>query len=179
LAGRGDWGGILVWPGTAAETGHAFPYRAEPAEVLAAGGKAVAARALDAALPARRPAVRPSERRQATVLFANVGGFAALYDTLPPERLKALLDRCFAELEAGVRSYGGVVDKYVGECLMALFGVPNAIEHAPRQALNTAIDLPRRIPALQENAQGPSVLPAPLTPHIRINTRPGHSREVG
>src|SRR5262249_60732935 len=94
-------------PRPAAEPGGASPHRAGPAEGPGARGDAVAARALDAALPARRPVVRPSERRQATVLFANVGGLATLYETLPPERLKALLDRCFAELEAGVRGYGG------------------------------------------------------------------------
>src|SRR5262249_56251389 len=161
LAATGESGGILVCPRPAAETGDAFPYRAEPAEVPAARGDAIAARALDAALPARRPVVRPSERRQATVLFANVGGLATLYETLPPERLKALLDRCFAELEVGVRSYGGGVDKYVGECLMALFGRPHALQHPPRHAVKPALHPPRPPPALPQDPPNPGRLPAP------------------
>jgi class 3 adenylate cyclase len=61
-------------------------------------------------------------------------GFDALSAHYSPEALTQLLNRCFGTLEAVVRGYGGVVDKYIGERLMALFGVPNAIENAPRQA---------------------------------------------
>ena len=172
-------GGILVCPNTAAATEDAFPYRVEPPRVLVRGGEPVAARALDGGTRAPRPVVRPSERRQATVLFANVGGFAALYHTLPPERLKTLLDRCFAKLEGAVQSYGGVVDKYMGECMMALFGVPNAIEHAPRQALNAAIDLGRRLAAFQEEPEVRGALPVPLTLQIAINTGLVVAGEVG
>jgi class 3 adenylate cyclase/tetratricopeptide (TPR) repeat protein len=179
LADTCEAGGVLVCPRTAAETTDAFPYRTEPPRVLVRGGEPVAARALDGEPRARRPVVRPSERRQATVLFANVRGFAALYDRLPPERLKALLDRCFAELDAAVRSHGGVVDKYVGECVMALFGVPNAIEHAPRQALNAAIELRRRLAAFQEEPEIRDLLPVPLTLQIGINTGLVIAGEVG
>jgi class 3 adenylate cyclase/tetratricopeptide (TPR) repeat protein len=172
-------GGILVCPRTAAETRDAFPYRALPPRLLAPGGAPVATSALDGEPRTRRRVVRPSERRQATVLFANVRGFSALYGSLPPERLKGLLDRCFGELEDAVQSYGGVVDKYVGECMMALFGLPNAIEHAPRQALNAAIDLRRRLAALQAEPGIRAALAVPLTLQIGINTGLVIAGEVG
>ncbi len=179
LAATCETGGILVCPRTAAETDDAFPYRSEATRVVGAGGEPVVARALEGEARPPRPAVRPSERRQATMLFANVGGFAALYGTLPAERLKALLDRCFGELEAAVQAYGGVVDKYVGECMMALFGVPNAIEHAPRQALNAAIDLRRRLAAFLEEPEVRAALLVPLTLQIGINTGLVIAGEVG
>jgi class 3 adenylate cyclase len=104
------------------------------------------------------------------VLFANVEGLAEVHAALPPARVRAVLDRCFGELEAAVQSHGGVVDKYVGDCVRALFGVPNAIEQAPRQALNAAIDLRRRLDALQDDPEVRAALPGPLAPHIGINT---------
>jgi class 3 adenylate cyclase/tetratricopeptide (TPR) repeat protein len=176
LGGRCGAGAILVCSRTAAEAGDGFPY---PPRMLLPDGEPVAARALDGEARMIRPVVRPSERRQATVLFASVGGFAALYGSMPPERLRALLNRCFGDLEAAVQSHGGAVDKYVGESVMALFGVPNAIEHAPRQALNAAIDLRRRLAAFQEEPEIRAALLAPLTLRIGINTGLVIAGEVG
>jgi class 3 adenylate cyclase/tetratricopeptide (TPR) repeat protein len=84
---------------------------------------------------------RDSERRHATIVFAEVLGLEPLAHVLSPERFIELLNRCCATLEPAVQRYGGAVDKFVGPTLMALFGVPTAIEHAPRQALNAAIEL--------------------------------------
>ena len=85
---------------------------------------------------------RASERRVATVMFADISGFTAMSERLDPEEVTAVVNRCFEALEAAVRSHGGFVDKYIGDCIMALFGVPMAIEHAPRQALNAAANIP-------------------------------------
>ena len=155
--------GILLCPRTTAEAAGDAPQSTGAARAPAPHGGSVES-------ASSKPAGRPSERRQATVLFANVRGIDALHAAMPSARAQALRDRCFGELEAAVRSHGGVVDKYVGECLMALFGVPNAIEHAPRQALNAAIDLRRRLDTLQDDPEIRAALPGPLAPHIGINT---------
>jgi len=109
---------------------------------------------------------RGSERRQATVVFAEVVGFDSLARAMAPERFIQLLNRCFAALEPAVHTYGGVVDKYVGETVMALFGVPNAIEHAPRQALNAAIEMRHALQRFVEE-QG---LVGQLQLHVGVNS---------
>src|SRR6185369_15878270 len=85
------------------------------------------------------------------------------------------LNDCFAMLETVIRSHGGIVDKYIGECVMALFGVPNAIENAPRQAINAAIEIRNRIEELNRG----EALPAPLAVHMGINTGLVIAGEIG
>src|SRR5262249_42431643 len=125
--------------------------------------------------PPGRRVKRPSERRQATVVFADITGFDAAAEHRSPDEMTLLLNRCFAELEAIVRTYGGVVDKYIGECLMALFGVPNAIENAPRQAINAAIEIRNRIEQLKRDG----VLPEQLDVHMGVNTGLVIAGEIG
>jgi len=107
-----------------------------------------------------------SERRQATVLFADVSGFTAMSEAMDPEDVTTAMNRCFEMLEAAVESYGGHVDKYIGDCVMALFGVPKAIEQAPRQAVNAAIEMRRRLYALNQERR----LPVALDIHVGVNT---------
>lgn len=99
----------------------------------------------DAGHPAARSARRGSERRQVTVVFAEVAGLDALVHVLAPEVFTQLVNRCFAALEPAVHGHGGVVDKYIGATVMALFGAPTAIEEAPKQALNAAIEMRNRL----------------------------------
>jgi class 3 adenylate cyclase/tetratricopeptide (TPR) repeat protein len=107
-----------------------------------------------------------SERRQATVLFADISGFTAMSEKLDPEELTVAINRCFATLAEAVSAHGGHVDKYIGDCVMALFGVPHALEKAPTHAINAAIEMKNRLAALNAEAG----LPAPLDLHIGINT---------
>lgn len=107
-----------------------------------------------------------SERRQATVLFADISGFTAMSEKLDPEELTVAINRCFATLAEAVNAHGGHVDKYIGDCVMALFGVPQALEKAPTHAINAAIEMKHRLAALNAEAG----LPAALDLHIGINT---------
>jgi class 3 adenylate cyclase len=109
---------------------------------------------------------KESERRQATVLFADISGFTAMSEKLDPEELTAAINRCFATLAEAVRHHGGHVDKYIGDCVMALFGVPQALEKAPTHALNAAIEMRARLAALNDEAS----LPSELDLHIGVNT---------
>jgi class 3 adenylate cyclase len=111
-------------------------------------------------------ATRDSERRLATVMFAEVSGFEALSRSLSPQLSLQLLNRCFNVLEPAVHACGGVVDKYIGETIMALFGVPNAIEHAPQRALNAAIEM-RELLRRYAEEQG---IAGRLHLHVGINT---------
>lgn len=64
------------------------------------------------------------ERREVTVLFADVVAFTPLTERLPPERLVAILNELFTILTEIVFRHGGTVDKFVGDCVMAVFGAP-------------------------------------------------------
>jgi class 3 adenylate cyclase/tetratricopeptide (TPR) repeat protein len=145
LAERGQ---IFVGPETQRLTETEFEYRAREALSAGVAGPSVAVFELLGPRERLRRVKRASERRQATVLFADMGGFGILADRSDPEAVRTILNRCFARLEGVVRAYGGVVDKYIGECLMALFGVPDAIENAPQQAVNAAIEIRNEVTRL-------------------------------
>jgi class 3 adenylate cyclase/tetratricopeptide (TPR) repeat protein len=109
---------------------------------------------------------RDSERRYATVVFADVSGFTAMSRKLDPEEVTHVMNGCFGLLEEVVRGHGGHVDKYIGDCIMALFGVPTALEHAARQAVNAAIEMRNRLSRFNESQR----LAVPLGIHIGINS---------
>lgn len=79
------------------------------------------------------------ERRIVTVLFADIVGFTTLSERLDPERVKDLVDRCFDRLAVDVTSFGGQVDKIVGDAMVALFGAPTAHEDDAERAVRAAL----------------------------------------
>jgi class 3 adenylate cyclase/tetratricopeptide (TPR) repeat protein len=80
------------------------------------------------------------ERKQVTVLFADVANFTAISERLDPEDAHAIMDGCFKILMAEIHQRGGSVNQFTGDGVMALFGAPLAIEdhagHACRAALS-------------------------------------------
>ena len=87
------------------------------------------------------PKEPPGERRQVTILFADLCGFTALSQTMDAEDLHAIVSR-YAELVDGiVLSYGGSIDKHIGDAVMALFGAPIAHGDDPLRAARAAIDI--------------------------------------
>src|SRR5215210_9575344 len=68
------------------------------------------------------------ERRVVTVLFGDLVGFTALSESLDPEQVKSLVDRCFERLAADITAFGCQVDKIIGDAIVALFGAPVAHE---------------------------------------------------
>lgn len=111
-------------------------------------------------------AAAASERRQATILFADIAGFTALSETLDPEEVTAIVNAFYAIARRVIVSHGGTVDKFIGDSVMALFGVPIALEQAPRKAIEAAIELMAEFRTFSsERAGGP-----PLELHIGINS---------
>ena len=107
-----------------------------------------------------------SERRQATIMFADLSGFTAMSEKMDPEDVTSLMNDCFGMMAAVIERHGGHIDKYMGDCVMALFGVPTAIEEAPHKAINTAIDLRNSLYQFNREKQ----LERPLDIHIGINS---------
>ena len=66
----------------------------------------------------------PEERRQVTVLFADLSGYTAMAERMDPEAVKNLVDRALMRLGQEVERFGGTVDKYIGDNVMAIFGAP-------------------------------------------------------
>src|SRR5262249_59020593 len=85
-----------------------------------------------------------TERRRATILFADITGFTSLTERMGAERAYPIVVGCLRLLDEIARRHGGTVEKYLGDCVMALFGIPEAIEDAPRAAVNAAIEMRRR-----------------------------------
>ncbi len=115
------------------------------------------------------PPVSDADRRTVTVLFADLCGFTTLSEHLDPEVMQALQNELFKELTAAVQGFGGFVDKFIGDALLALFGAPIAHEDDPERALRAALDMIARTERLGESTPQSG---SPLLLHIGINTGP-------
>jgi class 3 adenylate cyclase len=65
------------------------------------------------------------ERKLLTVMVADISGFTALSEALDPEQVRRLMNTCFDALTPIITHYGGTIDKYMGDAIMALFGAPS------------------------------------------------------
>src|SRR5438477_6058793 len=90
------------------------------------------------AAPAARTS-SPGERKLATILFADVVGFTSLSENTDPEAVARTVDAAFRRMAEVVESYGGTVDKYLGDALMAVFGVPVAHDDDAERAVAAAL----------------------------------------
>ena len=86
-------------------------------------------------------AAPPGDRRVVTVLFTDVSGFTAMSEKLDPEEVTDVINAFFKVLTEPIYQYGGVVDKYIGDAIMALFGAPVAHEDDPARALMAAYEM--------------------------------------
>ena len=85
-----------------------------------------------------RPEVALEERKLATVLFADVVGFTSLAERTDPEIVARMVDAAFRELGDVVAEHGGTIDKYMGDSVMAVFGVPVAHDDDAERAVAAA-----------------------------------------
>ena len=88
------------------------------------------------------------QRKTVTVLFCDLTGSTALGETLDPERLRALLARYFERMKAIVERHGGSVEKFIGDAVMAVFGVPVLHEDDALRAVRAAVEMRDALPEL-------------------------------
>src|SRR5512143_3031975 len=108
------------------------------------------------------------ERRHVTVLFTDLTGYTAMCERLDPEDVKEVMSRIFGEIAQVVTKYEGVIEKFIGDAVMALFGVPRAHEDDPVRAVNAAMEIHELVEEL-----GPQVRAMgcrPLSMHTGIDT---------
>src|SRR5215212_11140926 len=87
-------------------------------------------------------------RKTVTVLFADVTGSTALGEQLDPESLRALMSRYFADMKAIIERHGGHVEKFIGDAVMAVFGIPVVHEDDALRAVRAAAEIRDRLAEL-------------------------------
>jgi class 3 adenylate cyclase/tetratricopeptide (TPR) repeat protein len=107
-------------------------------------------------------------RKTVTVVFSDVSGFTALGEKLDPESVHEVMGRFFTEMAAVIERHGGVVEKFIGDELMALFGVPVVHEDDAVRAARAALEMRTRLEELNEELA--SRWDIRLTAHTGINT---------
>jgi class 3 adenylate cyclase/tetratricopeptide (TPR) repeat protein len=93
-----------------------------------------------AALPEEGTAPR-LERKYATALFADLVGSTALAEEQDPEIVQSVVGRAFDRLSQEIERYGGHLEKFMGDAVLALFGVPKAHEDDPERAVRAALEM--------------------------------------
>jgi signal transduction histidine kinase/class 3 adenylate cyclase len=93
-----------------------------------------------------------AERRQLTILFSDLVGFTSLSDNTAPERITSLLNDYLGEMVAVIERHGGVLDKIMGDGIMALWGATEVMTPTDqaRAAVRAAIEMQQRLGPLQE-----------------------------
>ncbi len=86
------------------------------------------------------PGLKEGERRTVTVLFSDMKGFTALSERSDPEEMDALMTRVFSRFESIIRKHGGYVEKYIGDAMVAVFGVPELHEDDAARAIDSALE---------------------------------------
>jgi class 3 adenylate cyclase/tetratricopeptide (TPR) repeat protein len=110
------------------------------------------------------------ERKQVTVLFADLSGFTALSESADPELIRAFQKDLFRDLARIIYQHEGFVEKFVGDAILAMFGAPIAHEDDAERALRVALAMRERMAVL--NRAWAHRLGSPVTLHVGINTGP-------
>jgi predicted ATPase/class 3 adenylate cyclase len=98
-----------------------------------------------------------AERRLVSVLFADLVGFTTLSESRDAEEVRDLLSRYFDVCREMIERYGGVVEKFIGDAVMAVWGTPVANEDDPERAVRAALDLVDSVASLGQESGAPGL----------------------
>ncbi|HET8910649.1 MAG TPA: adenylate/guanylate cyclase domain-containing protein, partial [Ktedonobacteraceae bacterium] len=113
---------------------------------------------------------QPEERRVVTIMFADITGSTPLADRLDPEDMRAILAGYFNLMTEQIRKHGGTVEKYIGDAVMAVFGVPLTHEDDPDRAIRAALDMQAALAQFNQQRQQQDTEATRLQMRIGINT---------
>ena len=113
------------------------------------------------------------QRKQVTVLFADVSGFTAMSEWLDAEEVTEIMNTLWGWLDTAITAQGGQIDKHIGDAVMALWGVESAREDDPERAIRAALAM--QVALAQFRTEGG----VQLAMRIGINTGPVLLGEVG
>src|SRR3954465_6496150 len=100
---------------------------------------------------------RVAERRVTSVLFGDLVGFTTLSESRDPEQVRELLSRYFTTARTVIERYGGTVEKFIGDAVMAVWGVPTAMEDDAERAVRAGLDVIAAVSALGEEVGAPEL----------------------
>jgi class 3 adenylate cyclase/tetratricopeptide (TPR) repeat protein len=102
--------------------------------------------------PLAAPAPREA-RKVVTVLFSDVTGSTSLGERLDPESLRQVMARYFDEMKAALEAHGGTVEKFIGDAVMAVFGIPTIHEDDALRAVRAALEMRERLVRLNRDLE--------------------------
>jgi class 3 adenylate cyclase/tetratricopeptide (TPR) repeat protein len=108
------------------------------------------------------------ERKYVSVLFSDLSGYTAMSEKLDPEEVKEIMSRIFGEIAQVVTKYEGFIEKFVGDAVMALFGVPTSHEDDPVRAIKAAKEIHDIVESLSPEVE--KKIGRPISMHSGINT---------
>jgi class 3 adenylate cyclase/tetratricopeptide (TPR) repeat protein len=108
------------------------------------------------------------ERRRATILFSDLSGYTEMNERLDPEEVEKIMSQIKKEAVRIVETHRGVVNQFVGDEVLALFGIPVAHEDDPLRAVKAALELHEMIRQMSPEVE--ARIGKPLTMHTGINT---------
>jgi class 3 adenylate cyclase/tetratricopeptide (TPR) repeat protein len=93
------------------------------------------------------------QRKQVTILFADLVDFVQLAERMDPEDMRDVMNAYFQRVTAAISHHGGVVEKFIGDAVMAVFGIPTAHESDPEKAVRAALVMQAALAALNVELQ--------------------------
>ncbi len=118
--------------------------------------------------PPRKESPLDHGRKYVTVLFSDLSGYTAMSETLDPEEVKEIMGRIYGEIVQVVVKYEGHIDKFIGDAVMVLFGIPLAHEDDPVRAIRAAHEIHEVVKGLSPSLE--KKIGRPLAMHTGINT---------
>src|ERR1700722_12415109 len=97
-----------------------------------------------------RERIGQERRKVVTALFCDVTGSTALGEELDPETLRSVMNRYFADMRATIERHGGTVEKFIGDAVMAVFGIPQVHEDDALRGVRGGGGIRERLPALAQ-----------------------------
>jgi len=108
------------------------------------------------------------EKRYATFLFTDVRGFTSMSETLEPEKVTYIMNKALTAQQSAVQKHGGMVDKYIGDAMMAIFNAPLNQEFHENKAIDCALDIQKNMEDLNIEMAEKNLPPVAIG--IGINT---------
>ena len=122
-------------------------------------------------LAALQPNPTAEQRKLVTVLFADLIGFTAMSEHMDPEDVREIMNSYFIRWTTAIEHFGGIVEKFIGDAVMAVFGLKTASEADPENAIRTALQM--RDLLKQRQSDDPEInMLANLRMRVGIHTGP-------
>ena len=100
------------------------------------------------------PTLPPQEvRKTVTIVFSDLKGSTALAEKLDSEAVREVMSRYFDEMRGALERHGGTIEKYIGDAIMAVFGLPRVHEDDALRAVRAAAEMRERARAAQRGAR--------------------------